>query len=214
MSDYCQESDLYDFGVTRGAIPNPARSVAEVVEASSTFQLGEHGFSAGTPVMLHADGLGSLMPPPLVEGTPYYALPTGDNTFQVAATEGGPAIELTGPGARIMAGAALPKAAAIRWASAIIEDMLPAHVVPLTAPYPPVIVVTTAELAANKLLSRTGSASAALMALVDAANKRIERWAKGVPIRGENAPTTHTNLAVAASLPVSDARGWHRFGGL
>lgn len=209
---YCSAADLYAFGLPRGALPNPGRLVASVSTAASTLAIDGHGFAADDPVSFRAEAGGSL-PAPLVAGTAYFAKPTTDDAFQVAATAGGAAITLTTVGARIVAIAPLPIASAIAWASRLVDDMLPAHLVPLVAPIHELVRMTAAELAVGKLLGRTGSASKSLAEMVDAARKRLERWAKGVPLRGENVPLA-TNLAASASVPYRDPRGWGRFGGL
>jgi hypothetical protein len=151
--------------------------------------------------------------------TTYYAIALDDNQFQVSATVGGPAIDLTTAGARVLVIARLPVAAAIEWASRVIDEMLPAHVVPLSEPVPDIVRMTCAEIAAGKLAGRGGTTSKSLTEIVDAARKRLESWARGVPVRGPNAPSTHTNqaaVATAATLSSAclDPMGWNRFGGL
>lgn len=207
---YCAASDLYDFGLPRGAVANPGHLIASVSAGANTLELDQHGFSEDNPVLFRAEAGGSL-PAPLVEGTTYYAIPVNESTFSVAATEGGSAIDLTTAGSRILVIAPLPVAQAIAWASRIIDDMLPAHLVPLTAPIHELVKMTCAELAAHKLLK--GAAPKSLTATVDEARKRLERWATGVPLRGENVPQA-ANTAVSASVPYRDARGWNRYGGL
>jgi len=213
MSSYCVESDLYDYGIARGALANPGRLVASADATTDTIELDAHGFSTDLQVSFRAESLGSL-PSPLAAGTTYYAIPVTGSTFSVSATAGGAAIDLTTAGSTFIAITEVPTAAAIEWASGILDNMMPAHVVPLTAPYPDVIVATCAELAANKLLSRTGSASESLGVMIDNAMKRVARWGKGVPIRGTNAPTSRTNNAASATVPYADTRGWGEFGGL
>jgi hypothetical protein len=96
----------------------------------------------------------------------------------------------------------------------MINDSLPAHVVPIDlSAVPEIVRMTAAELAAGRLLSLTGGASENLAAVVDRAHKRLERWGKGVPVRGAVVPPS-ANLAHAATAPFRDRRGWWRFGGL
>jgi hypothetical protein len=46
----------------------------------------------------------------------------------------------------------------------------------------------------------------------DDAEKRIARWAAGIPVR--NAPgQTPAGLAASATVPYRDRRGWSRYGG-
>lgn len=212
---YCAESDLYDFGIPRGGIPNPGRLAADPPASASTdaIELDGHGFVLDGLVSFRAEAGGTL-PSPLVAGTTYYAKPVNDAYFQVSATAGGAAIDLTTAGSGVVVLTPLPISEAIEFASALIDDMIPSHAVPLTVPYPPIIVMTCAELAAAKLAARSGSASVSLAGTADAARKRLERWATGVPVRGTGASAqTPTNLAQSATAPALDTRGWTRWGG-
>lgn len=130
MTDYCDPSDLYAHGVPRGAFPNPGRDVESVDATANTLTLGEHGYALNDPVSFRAEAGGSL-PAPLAAGTTYYAIPDTGDTFSVAATEDGSAVNLTSAGERFVVIDPLPIGAAITWASQIIDDMLPAHVVPI-----------------------------------------------------------------------------------
>lgn len=213
---YCARADLYDHGIPRGSLTNPARLASNsgtADPASDSFALDAHGFDTGYELQFRAEGNGSL-PAPLVALTTYYAIALDDNRFQVSATAGGPAIDLTTAGGRVLVIAKIPFDAAIEWASRIIDDALPAHAVPLPSPIPPIVRMTCAELAAGKLTGRGGQTSKSLSEIVDAARKRLETWARGVPIRGADAPTTHTLLATSAAAACVDPNGWNRFGGL
>lgn len=210
---YCEPRDLYDHGLPRGAVPNPGRLAASALAGTNAITLDAHGFEAGDPIELRAEAGGSL-PTPLAEGVTYYVVPLSGSAFSLATSEGGPAIDLTVNGSNVVVIDSLDVKIdkAIEWASRLLDDMLPAHVVPLTAPYPPIVVMTTAELAAAKVVGHGGAVSATLTKIADDARKRLERWGAGVPIRGENRPPA-ANLATFAAQP-SDARGWRRFGGL
>jgi hypothetical protein len=209
---YCAASDLYSFGLPRGALANPARPVASVSAGGNTITLDLHGFALNDQVSFRAEASGTL-PAPLVASTTYYAIPVSDSVFSVAAAADGAAIDLTTAGTRVVVISPLPVAEAIAWASRVIDDMLPAHLVPLEDPIAEIVTMTCAELAASKLLARQGSASVSLTSIADAARKRLERWAAGAPIRGENAPEP-ASLAASASASVPDTRGWNRFGGI
>lgn len=211
MTAYCAPSDLYSFGLPRGAVPNPGRLADSVSTSTDAFTLDVHGFVLNDPVSFRAEAGGSL-PAPLVEGSTYYAIPLTESTFSVATAEDGDALDLTSAGVRVLVIAPLPVDAAIAWASRIIDDMLPAHAVPLEEPIHELVRMTAAELAAHKLMCGKGS-SKTLGEMVDAANKRLARWAQGIPLRGEDVPTA-TNLASAAAVPYVDSRGWSRYGGL
>lgn len=209
---YCDPADLHDFGLPRGAVPNPGRLAGSVSAASNVVELEVHGFALNDAVTFRAE-IGGVLSSPLVAGTTYYAIPLTEDTFSVAATVGGSAIDILTNGSGVIVITPLPILASISWASRLIDDMLPAHVVPLTAPYPAIVRMTCAELAAGKLVGSSGATSKSLTEMVDYAKTRLTRWAKGVPVRGDNAPKS-ANLSCTATLPYLDSRGWSRFGGI
>lgn len=209
---YCEFSDLFEHGVSRGALRNEGRLVDSASVSSNTFELDVHGFDSGQELTFRAEAGGSL-PSPLVAGTIYYAVPVSESRFSVAATSGGAAIDLTTAGSGVVVVAELSESSAREWASRMIDDMIPAHLVPLISPYPATVVMTCAELAAGKLLSLQGQQSRSLGEIADAARKRLERWGRGVPIRGTNAPKAAA-LAASASAPYNDGRGWRTYGGI
>jgi len=214
--DYCDRSDLYAYGLPRGSTPNPGRLVAAVDTASDTLTLAEHGLSDGDTFMLRPEGVG-VMASPLVANTKYFAVETSDDTWKVAATDGGAVINLTTAGERMVLVVPLQIPAAIRWASSMLDQFLPAHAVPLPGdPIPEVLRAVCAELAAGKLTRLMGRNSKTITTMVDDAGKLVARWGKGVPIRGENAPSaeTRTNLARAATAPFRDPSGWNQNGGI
>jgi hypothetical protein len=210
---YCVRADLYDMGLPRGGLVNPARLADSVNVAANAILLGSHGFDLNSPLSLRAENGGEL-PQPLVEGVQYFAIPLSDDALQLAAMTGGSAIPLLTSGDRVLLFAPVPIDAAIEWGAGLIDDSLPAHVVPLASPYPPIIVFTNAELAIGKLMN--GSASASLAQMVDAATKRLAKWAQGVPLRGTNtANQTPSNTAVAPLFAAyGDSQGWTRNRGL
>lgn len=209
---YCTQAELYQFGLPHGAVPNPGRLACSVSSATNAIRLGDHGFSADDIVVFRAEAGGSL-PSPLAESTEYFAIPDDDSTFGVALTAGGSRLDLTTQGSRVLVIAPLPVASALEWASKCIDEMLPAHVVPLASPYPEIVSMTCAELAAWKLLARGGVTSKTITEVTDAAQKRLARWAKGIPVRG-TPNANRANTAITASAPSRDTRGWRRFGGL
>ncbi len=196
-SAYCTAAQLHEHGLPRGALPNPGRLLAVVYPATDTLELDEHGFPADAPLLFRAEEGGEL-PTGIDAGTTYYAIPLTDATFQVSLTEGGSAVDIMTEGSSVVVTAALPKQAAIEWASALVDDYLPAHAVPLEAPFPVTVVAITAELAIAKLAASAGQASASLGAVMERAQKQLERWGKGLPIRGAIVPTA-SNLSVVRS---------------
>jgi len=209
---YCTRADIFAHAIPRGALHNPA-SLVTVDTSADWLECDGHGFETDDELTFRADAGGSL-PSPIVEGTTYYAIRVDDATFQVAASAGGTAIDLTTAGSNVLVHSEPPFDSAIAWAERVIDDMLPAHVVPLETPYPEIVTITAAELAGGKLLARYGSASRTLTEIVDAAHKRIERWGKGVPIRGTNSPDRAGLAMSAASTTTGRAHDWRTYGGL
>lgn len=205
-SEYCSEADIHDFGgLARGALPNPGRLVAEVNTTTNTLTLDGHGFATDS-VLLFRSAAGDL-PSPLVAGTLYYAIKLSESTFQVAAAEGGSALDLSSEGEVVFVVTPIDKAAAIQRASAFIDDYLPAHEVPITeTPVPITIRSIAAQIAAKILLSVTGQSQAPLEGLDKLMMQQIDGWLKGRPIRGPVVPPP-ANLAVT-SAKAGNPRDW------
>jgi hypothetical protein len=212
VAEYCSLADLYDFGVPRGAVPNPGRLVESMLANTDEITLDVHGFDLDAALWLRAEAHGSL-PPEVTEGATYYAIPRTEFAFAIATSPGGAAINFSANGSRVLVIAPLPELAARKFASRVIDEALPAHLVPLSLPVPEIVRMTAAELAAFKLVGRAGAASKSLADMVAEAQKRMTAWAAGKPIRDANV-TAPANLATSAALPRSDPRGWSRFGGL
>lgn len=203
-SRYCERADLYTYGgLPLGSLPNPARVVAAIDVTTNTLQLDGHGLADDQVVTFRAEAGGSL-PAGLVAGTTYFAIPLTDHTFRVTAAAGGAAVDLSGAYSRVVCVAELPIDQAIEFASAVIDNALIAHGVPLEAPYDVIIITTCAELAVAKILPAAGQGPGVLGGAIEAAQKRIAQWVKGVPVRGALPPATHTNLAVIGSRGSSD----------
>jgi hypothetical protein len=213
---YCDEADVYAHGLQAGSVPSPARLVVQGADvAANTISLDSHGFRLDAEVMFRADQIGGAsLPSPLVSGVTYYAIPVTSRAFRVAASPGGAAIDLTTAGARVLVVTPVPVDAAIEWASRLLDDVLPAHVVPIdVGNVPEVVRFTCAELAGWKLAARAGTTSVSLSAIYDAARKRLDRWASGVPVRGApEAP--RAGLSAISGGSRRDPLGWRKYGGL
>jgi hypothetical protein len=206
MADvYAQRADLYRYGLTRGELANPARLCASVLAATNAFELDAHGLEADDPVMLRAESGGAL-PAPLVAGETYYAIRDSASVFRVAATPGGPPIDLTSNGSSVLVITPLPVDQVLEFYSRFVDPFLPAHLVPLKAPYPITVTGVVAELSAARLLRIATQSSESMKDLEVGAMAQLQRWAKGVPLRDARA-TGAANLAVSASAG-RDPRGW------
>lgn len=204
-SKYIEDAELYDLGgIPPGSLANPARVVADINVEQNLFTVDGHGLSLDRAVQFRADDAGSL-PAELATGVTYYAIPVSDSTFRVAAAPAGAAINITTVGDRVLLVVPLPVGDWIEWASAIVDDVLPAHAVPLTGPIAVTIKTVVATLAAHRGMAATGKSTTGQEKLIEWAQETVKRWQKGVPVRGADAPTSATNLAVKGSAP---AGGW------
>ena len=205
---YCVLADVTPF-LPPGGLPNPART-ADASATGDYLESEGHGLADDAEVTVRP-ATGGTLPSPLVAGTTYYAIALSSSRFQLAATAGGAAINLTSVGSNFVFASPLPTAAWIDWAAREIDSFLPPHVVPLVEPYPQVVVTANAELAAFKGLAVTGGAEIDLGAKIDQIAQRLTRWAKGVPVRGiTRSVTSPANLAVSSSAGATDPRGWTR----
>lgn len=205
---YATRKDVYRYGLSRGTIGTPARLCDSASISAETITLDDHGFEDDDEILFRASDGGSL-PSPLTSSTVYYAKRVSDSTFQVAATAGGAAVNLTSTGDAFFVSTALPIDDVLEFYSRFVDAFLPAHAVPLESPYPIVVTAIVAELAARKLQLLSGQTSESMAAVEVAAKAQLERWAKGLPLRDANA-TAATNKAVTATVGSSaaDPRGW------
>jgi hypothetical protein len=207
VAAYATRKDVYKYGLPRGSLGTQARLAASASTGGDTIELDEHGFEDDDEVLVRATENGSL-PAPLAASTVYYVIRASDSTFQLAATAGGAAINLTSEGADFLVSAALPFDDVLEYYSRFVDGFIP-HAVPLEEPYPLVVTATVAELAAHKLQLICGLTSESMAQVEVGAKAKLERWAKGIPVRDVTA-TQATNKAVYAtsSSTASDPRGW------
>lgn len=200
MADYCTERDVYAV-IPRGSIPSPGRLCASASVSTSALSLDGHGYEDGDALTFRAEDGGGL-PGGIVAGVTYYAIRVSDHAFRVSTVADGSApVTLTTSGSLVLVIHARPVAQAITWASAHIDQMLPAHIVPLESPYPPIVVSVAAELAAFRLRNSAEREEGALVRTLEQTRRLLDRWGRGVPIRGVNAPGEGraSNLAVSRS---------------
>ncbi len=200
---YCTQQDVYRF-IPPGSLPNPGREITDLASASAILTLDGHGFTSGQSLNFRTD-VGTL-PAPISAGVTYYAIPLTASTFSVSSTVGGPAITLSSDGSNVVVVGEFPWADWIAECSAMVDQTLPAHVVPITGTIPEPIRTYTAALLAMRVLSHVGAQSAAIQSSIQFYEKQAQKWAKHAPLRGANAPRV---VNVAAINPTSsDSRGW------
>ena len=206
---YCSREDVNGW-LPAGEISGWSRLAATVLASDDAFTLAGHGLETDTAVTVRAVEGGSL-PSPLAEGTTYYAIRLTSSRFKLSATAGGSAINLTTDGDSVVVAREPDYDSKIEFYSRWADAFLPAHLVPLEAPIHPTVKGIVAQLAAKALLNLDGKSSELVNAAELAAKAQLERFAKGLPLRGA-AATASANLAVTGSgVSAStglDPRGW------
>ena len=206
MSAYCSIANVYEW-VPRGSVSAQPLLVAAVDASANVLTIDGHGFALDDEITFRVEAGGS-MPSPLVAGTTYYAIPVTSSTFQVATSAGGSAVNLTTVGENVVAVVPPPWARWIAAASGELEDVLRAHLVPLSAPYPEVVVSYTAGVTAGKALRWCGTKTDQLDADLQRVRLQLKDWcSKAIPLRGTNAPIS-ANRAVRAAVVNTDPNGW------
>ncbi len=206
MTAYATRRDVYLYGLARGTVGSAARAIASGNATTDALELDEHGFETDDVLLLRAADGGS-MAAPLVAGTAYYAIRVTASTFQVSATQGGSAINLTTAGSSMVVSIALPFDEVLTFYSRWADAFIPAHLVPFTAPVPIAVVGVVAMLAAKRLQLLSGQTSDTMDATEISAKAQLERWATGVPLRDTTA-TKPANLAITSTSGTTDPRGW------
>ena len=205
---YCSRKDVTD-RLPPGSVVSPAGMVASCLASTDVLTYDGHGLETDTEVTVRAAEVGGTLAAPLVAGTVYYAIRLSNASFQLAATAGGAAINITSNGVEMTVIREPQFDDAIEEASRWADDILPAHAVPLTAPINIIVRRAVAAVAAKYILNFNGQHSAAVKEAELESKAKLERHAKGMPLRGGTAQTP-TNLAVTATSVSSgsDPRGW------
>ena len=196
---YATQSDVYKFGLPRGALGAPGQLVASSLAATSTIELDQHGFVSGDAVLFRATANGVLSSP-LVEAQTYYVLYVTDSTFQVSATPNGSPITLTTDGVSMLVVASLPFEDVLNFYSRFVDGFLPAEVVPLDSPYPITVVAIVAELTAKKIQILSGVKSGSMDEAEIAAGAQLKRWSAGLPVRDAAVTQQPANTAVTTRV--------------
>jgi hypothetical protein len=210
QTQYCAQHDAYRFAAP-GMLQVPARSVAAVSTSTWLFTLAGHGFATDDEVAFRAEAGGSL-PTGLTAGVTCFAIYVSPDTFQVAASAGGAAIHVSTTGSNVLAVAHIPWSRFIDECSAMTEQTIVAHKVPLlnddgTVPEP-VRAFTAAQLA-MRVLAFCGRETQAVEGQLKYWGALAEKWGRGVPLRGVARPPA-VNVAISRSGARVDPLGWDR----
>lgn len=182
---YATREDVYRHGVPRGTLVQPARPIASVDTTADTLECEAHGLSVDDPIQFLVDAGGTIAAP-LTTSAVYYAKPVTDSEslFQVAATPGGSAIDLTTPGANFSLVVAIgPQIDGwVEYASRLADKAAIAHKVPFDGPFPKVIVVCVARIAAFEMLSSIGLSQPPVEASALRSFAILKELSEGVPL--------------------------------
>jgi hypothetical protein len=210
---YATRKDVYDFGLPRGTVGIPARHISSALAATNALELEDHGFETDDVVQLRATDGGAL-PGGISAGTSYYVRRLTDSSFELAASAGGPAIDLTTDGSGCVVWAPLPFDRVLEYCSRFVDPFIPAHAVPFAEGSVPLAVVGAVASLAAAILQRISGVSSISVADAAAATRTdMQVWARGVPLRDPIA-TVPTNTAVSGYVPAiaygdaTDPRGW------
>jgi hypothetical protein len=210
---YATEEDLYKHRLPRGSLVSRSRLIASADATLNRLELEGHALPADMPVTLVVDAGGAL-PAPLAALTVYYAKlvaldadTNSESLFQLAASPGGAAIDLTDGGTapfRLHVSHKTTVQRALEVRSRWVDGFAYGHAVPFVAPYPVGAVEFTARAASIDLRRDLGlisddQADGMLASLA----KDAERVMRGVRLR-DAAATKSVNSAAGAS-PTSDA---------
>lgn len=206
---YATRSDVMGINVPRGALVRPSREVARADATADVLELEGHGLAADDALSFQVDA-GGVLPAPLAIGTTYYAKALDEDHFQVAATPGGPAIDLTNVGTAPFS-LVVPIGPMIdtfleefsRWA----DGKLVAHIVPLTAPFPTWVTRIVALRTVVAVLQALGRSIPKLEEREQTAILDFITQGK-VPLRDSRAtPSANTAIARSAADAAGAAKG-------
>lgn len=171
--------------------------------------LDGHGFSTND-LVIFSFAAGGNLPSPLAPGVTYYAIYVDDATFKVAATLDGSAIDLTTDAVTLKVASPLPLDAVMEFYSRWVDSFCPEHLVPFTAPIPALVKGIVAQLSATKLMQLSGHKADSVDEAELKSMAQLQRWVKGISLRGDTTATKAANLAAAKTLTIGgfDPRGW------
>lgn len=205
---YCSHSD-----VTRRLPPGALTAIAGLtgssLAATNEITYEGHGLETNDPVTVRTLANG-VLPAPLVAGVTYFVIRLTSAAFQLAATSGGAAIDLTTDSFTLVVARDPDFDMWIEFYSRWADTSLPAHLVPLgrTEPVHPLVRGLVADMVAERMFNISGQPSTeAMKSLEIATAAQLARFAIGLPLRGA-AATISTNLAVTVAAGTLDPRGW------
>jgi hypothetical protein len=208
---YCTKQDALDW-LGGGAIRSEARLLAAVDVGSNTLTLDSHALATGRPLRFRVEDGGSIMDP-LAVAVEYYSIELTDSTFQVSATPGGPAIDITTAGDRVSVIRVVPWQEYILDESAKIDEDFIGNAPVGDGDVPRIIKHYASGMVIERALVFSGAGvDEALEKRLQRIHDDYERYRAGKPLRAPEKPPA-TNTAASGprlSASAADARGWRR----
>lgn len=206
---YCSRGDVTK-RLPIGTATSPGGMTASSLASSDALTLDGHGLETDDTVTVRALEGGTL-PTPLDASTTYYAIRVDHATFKLAASAGGSAVNLTTNGTDVFVVREPDYDTWIEFYSRWADSFLPQHLVPMGVDEAvhPLVRGIVADLTAKRVLNVAGQDSAVLNTAELAAKAQLERFAKGIPLRGAST-TASANRAIVSTYSgtTTDPRGW------
>lgn len=204
---YCTRADV-NARLPPGSVTSTGTIAASTSAGTNAITFDGHGLETGDPVTVRAVSGGSLSAP-LVADVTYYVRRLSNSAFELAETLGGPAIDITTTATDMMVIREPNYDTHIEFYSRWCDAFLPAHIVPLEEPIHPLVKGLVADLVAKRMLNIAGQDSAVLTQTELASKAQMERFAKGLSLRGADATESANSAVTSTSITVADPRGWH-----
>lgn len=202
---YAARSDLYLYGVRRGALVQEGILADTVDTMADTIRIAGHGLETGSSVLVRSAAPEYALPAPLT-GATYFVIRIDDSTISLATSannaNAGTAIDLTTSGTanafELCPSLDAAVDAILEDTACVIDDRIP-HLLPLAPPYPTRVVSINARLAAHDVICLLGKRDDSTTALKLDALKDLDRYATGVRIRDDKA--TEFNQSATGQSP-------------
>ncbi len=226
---YCTRANVYAW-IPAAAFVRAPKTIEAVDAAADMLTLRGHGLVADRPVRFAIDGapapvLGvaaAALPGGLSASSVVYAQPLSEDLFQIAATAGGAAIDITSAGSGrfgLIVGHEPDLDEQILNASAWIDVHIPAAKTPVPAVngvYPRILEQLAARFAARWMLTGFGlqnanykDSAAAVEKMGDVDQATLNGWKNGAPVPWLTTVDATPNVAEAGARSWSLAsRGW------
>lgn len=202
---YCSVEDVFRYATSRGGMSNAALEVSSVSVTDNALTVEGHNLELDAKLEAVAFP-GGFLPAPLLTGVTYFAIPDAavESRLRLAATAGGPAIDLTSSGSMFGLRVSIRETimANIKAASQRLHRFLPAHAVPLTVDglgkYPETARHMTAVWAAHATFIVLGQRNLLVKEEAESLFSEARLLLAGVGIRDTKQLSNSANVAIGS----------------